>query len=93
MQQVFGDVLIFCPEVKTGGPEALHQLGYQVARHGGSARIVYYAPFSRAVLDGDVLRCHSDGSPMPGYFAQYHPQVATELKLGPDTMIVLPSLW
>ena len=40
MQKVFGDVLIFCPEAKTGGPEAMHQLGCQIARHGGSARMV-----------------------------------------------------
>jgi hypothetical protein len=91
MQKVFDEVLIFCPEVKTGGPEALHQLGYQIARHGGNAQVVYYAPFSRVELDGDILRCHCDGSPMPDYFAQYHPQVATETKLGPNTMIVFPE--
>lgn len=91
MQKVFDEVLIFCPEVKTGGPEALHQLGYQIARHGGNAQVVYYAPFSRVELDGDILRCHSDGLPMPDYFAQYHPQVATETKLGPNTMVVFPE--
>jgi hypothetical protein len=91
MQKVFSEVLIFCPEVKTGGPEALHQLGYQIARHGGAARVLYYAPFSRVELVGDILRCHSEGSPMPDYFAQYHPQVGTDTKLRPDTMIVFPE--
>ncbi len=91
MQKIFDDVLIFCPEVKTGGPEALHQLGCQIARHGGTARMVYYAPFSRVEVDGDMLRCYADASPMPRHFAQYHPRVLTEARLGPDTLIVFPE--
>ena len=47
MRPAFDEVLLLCPEVKTGGPEALHQLGYQIARHGGVARMVYYGPHSR----------------------------------------------
>ena len=91
MQPVFEDVLIFCPEAKTGGPEALHQLGRQIARHGGNAHMVYYSPFSRTDVDGDILRCHAEDSPMPAHFAQYKPRVLKEARLGPDTMIVMPE--
>ena len=91
MRQVFDEVLLLCPEVKTGGPEALHQLGYQIACHGGTARMVYYAPHSRIEVDGDVLRCHSEASPMPAHFAQYRPQVLRETRLGPDTLMVFPE--
>lgn len=91
MQSVYDDVLIFCPEAKTGGPEALHQLGHQINAHGGSAHMVYYAPVSRIEIDGGVLRCHADASPMPRHFAQYHPRVLTETRPGPDTLIVFPE--
>ena len=91
MQKVYDDVLIFCPEIKTGGPEALHQLAYQITCHGGSARMVYYAPFSRIEVDDGVLRCHADASPMPAHFARYHPRVLTEARLGPGTLVVFPE--
>lgn len=91
MRQVFDEVLLLCPEVPTGGPEALHQLGYQIARHGGAARMVYYAPYSRIEVNGDMLRCHAAASPMPAHFAQYQPQVLGETRLGPTTMVVFPE--
>ena len=91
MVPVFEDVLLFCPEVKTGGPEAMHQLAHQIVRHGGNAHMVYYAPFSRAELDGDILRCHAEASPMLDHFAQYRPRVLREARLGPDTMVIMPE--
>jgi hypothetical protein len=91
MQSVYNDVLILCPEAKTGGPEALHQLGHQIALHGGSAQMVYYAPFSRIEIDTGILRCHADASPMPRHYMQYHPRVLKEARLGPDTLIVFPE--
>ncbi len=91
MRPVFDEVLLLCPEVKTGGPEALHQLGYQIARHGGVARMVYYAPHSRIEVDGDLLRCHAEASPMPAHFAQYQPQVLRETRMGPNTLMVFPE--
>ena len=91
MRQNFEEVLLLCPEVKTGGPEALHQAGYQIACHGGAARMVYYAPHSRIELDGDILRCHAEASPMPVHFAQYQPRVLRETRLGPGTLMVFPE--
>jgi len=91
MRPVFDEVLLLCPEVKTGGPEALHQLGYRIAQHGGTARLVYYGPHSGIEVDGDILRCHADASPMPAHFAQYQPQVLRETRLGPDTLMVYPE--
>ena len=84
-------MVLLCLEVKTGGPEALHQLGYRIACHGGAARMVYYAPHSRIEVDGDVLHCHSEASQMPAHFAQYRPQVLRETRLGPDTLMVFPE--
>jgi hypothetical protein len=91
MQQVYDDVLILCPEVKTGGPEALHQLGYRIACHGGTAHMVYYAPYSRIEIKDGIMRCHAEASPMPAHFAQYHPRVLTEATLGPGTLVIFPE--
>ena len=91
MRPVFNEVLLLCPEVKTGGPEALHQLGYRIAQHGGAARMVYYAPHSSIEVDGDILRCHAETSPMPAHFAQYQPLVLRETRLGPGTLMVFPE--
>jgi hypothetical protein len=91
MRPVYDQVLLLCPEVKTGGPEALHQLGHQIALHGGEARMVYYAPYSRLEIDGDVVRCDAAASPMPAHFAQYAPQVLRETRLTADTLVVFPE--
>ncbi len=91
MQQVHDHVLIFCPEVKTGGPEALHQLAYRIACHGGTAHMVYYAPFSRIEVTDGVIRCHADASPMPAHFAQYHPKVLSAIKPTAETLIIFPE--
>jgi hypothetical protein len=91
MHHVFDEVLLFCPEVKTGGPEALHQLAGQIVRHGGQAHMVYYGPVSHIAIDGDVLRCHAEASPMPAHFAQYRAPVLREARLTPATLIVFPE--
>jgi len=91
MRQVYDEVLLLCPEVKTGGPEALHQLGYQIACHGGTARMVYYGPHSRIEVDGDTLRCHAAASPMPEHFAQYQPNVLHETRLTANTLVIYPE--
>jgi hypothetical protein len=92
MRKVFDDVLILCPEYLNGGCEALHQLGFQIARHGGTAHMAYYGPFSRLELDGDIIRCHVAASPIPGYFARYQPLALHEARLGRDTLVVFPEV-
>ena len=92
MHNVFEDVLIFCPEYLNGGCEALHQLGHQIARHGGIAHMAYYGPYSRLELDGDFLRCYPAPSPTSEYFARYEPTALHEARLGPDTLVVMPEM-
>jgi hypothetical protein len=89
MKPVFDEVLIFCPSVKTGGPEALHQLGYQIAAHGGKARMVYYD--FPVIAEGAALRCEGGPYPLVEHFAQYRPQALRETILGPDTLVVFPE--
>ena len=86
---VFKEVLIFSPSVKTGGPEALHQLGYRIARNGGMARMVYYGvPLT---VEGNVFRCGKGPFPLLEHFAQYQPQVLRESVLAADTLLVFPE--
>lgn len=92
MRKVFNNVLIFCPEYQNGGCEALHQLGHQISRNGGTAHMAYYGPYSRLELDGDMLRCHPAPSPVPAYFAKYQPVALQEARLGPDTLVVMPEV-
>jgi hypothetical protein len=92
MRKVYGDVLILCPEYLNGGCEALHQLGFQIAQHGGTAHMAYYGPFSRLELDGDIIRCHLAPSPIPGYFARYQPLALQEARLEADTLVVFPEV-
>jgi hypothetical protein len=89
LKPVFDEVLIFSPSAKTGGPEALHQLGHRIARNGGAARMVYYdVPFS---IEGNVFRGGKGPFPLLEHFAQYEPQVLRESALGPDTLLVFPE--
>lgn len=89
MKPVFDEVLVFSPSIKTGGPEALHQLAHQIACNGGTARMVYYDyPFS---TEGNVLRCGPGPFPLVDYFAQYQPKVARETPLGPNTLAIFPE--
>jgi hypothetical protein len=92
MHPIFEHVLIFCPEYLNGGCEALHQLGFQIARHGGAVHMAYYGPYSGLELDGDVLRCHFVASPVGAYFARYQPRALREITLGPDTLLVFPEV-
>lgn len=90
MKPVFDQVLIFSPSVKTGGPEALHQLGHHIELHGGTARMVYYdRPVSIA---GDVIRCGDGPFPLLEHFAHYRPQVLRETKMGPNSLVVFPEV-
>ena len=90
MKAAFDQVVIFSPSVKTGGPEALHQLGHHIALHGGTARMVYYdIPFT---ITDNVIRCGKGPFPLLEHFARYQPQVLTEAKLGPDMLIVYPEV-
>jgi hypothetical protein len=89
LKPVFKEVLIFSPSVKTGGPEALHQLGYRIARNGGMARMVYYGvPLT---VEGNVFRCGKGPFPLLEHFAQYQPQVLRESVLAAETLLVFPE--
>lgn len=91
MRPLYEEVLLFCPEAATGGPEAIHQLGYMINRLGGSAKLAYYGPISLLEMQGGKLCNRTEKSPMPQVFAQYEPQVLKEAELNDRTLIVFPE--
>lgn len=89
MRPAFENVLIFSPSMRTGGPEALHQLAHEIARHGGEARMVYYdRPYEMA---GDRIQAGDGPFPALDHYARYEPRVLREARLGPDTLLVFPE--
>lgn len=95
MTPVFDDVVIFCPETVTGGPEALHQLSYRIQQNGGSAWLTYLGPQSRTVLVGQTqLWCEiSDKSLLPNCYARYHPKVLGLFTVTEKTLMIYPEGW
>ena len=89
----YSNVLIFCPEVPSGGPEALHQLAYMIRQHGGSAQMVYTGPKSNAYIDGDTLHCTlSPETTIQRHFSAYMPIVAENAKLDDKTLLIYPEV-
>ncbi|MDP9127362.1 MAG: hypothetical protein M3N08_03750 [Pseudomonadota bacterium] len=88
----FQEVLLLCPEIPTGGPEALHQLALSINQQGGQAKLAYCGPHSRVDLNGDILRCNATNSPIAEYFAQYEPRILVETKLNARSLIIYPEV-
>lgn len=88
----YNEVLLFCPDAATGGPEALHQLGHMINTFGGNAKMAYYGPISQLGMNGDRLINHTEKSPMPQVYAQYTPQVLKETILNEGTLIIFPEV-
>jgi hypothetical protein len=95
MTCAYSQVLIFCPENPTGGPEALHQLSYMIRHHGGSSGMVYTWPNSHAIFDKDRLHlfCHlSPKTTIHHHFSAYRPVVATQSRLDNKTILIFPEI-
>lgn len=93
MNPRFDQVLVFCPDATTGGPEALHQLVGSVNRQGGTARVVYTGPQSKfQILDG-VVRCEFDPRSIAFHaYKKYSPVALTETSITPNSLLVFPEI-
>ena len=91
MKPLFDDVLLFCPEVPTGGPEAMHQLSHAINSMGGRAHMVYYDGPSRVEINGNVIRNVNAQSPMPAHFAHYQPKPLQEMALTERVLAIYPE--
>lgn len=90
---LYDQVVILCPEVKTGGPEALHQLGYHISRHGGKACMVYMGERSSYVLSENLVHCRNfSDSPMLDHFRVYLPSTYNKIELTDKSLLIYPEV-
>ena len=88
----FRQILIFCPDAVSGGPEALHQLAHVLNEQGATARMVYYGQYSALHMDGDTILCGvNEESPVHASYADYHAPPLRRGIIDPDTLLVLPE--
>lgn len=90
-------IFLFClANVRTGGPEAIHQLSDALLEQGFDARMVFYKWSEIAALeradpgDGFWYRFGLHGNSVEDY-AAYKIQCANEVPNSPDSIIVLPE--
>lgn len=87
-------IYLLCPaNVRTGGPEALHQLGRVLCDLGHDARMVYAARELAPERSGDTLSFPEIADPMPADYAQYAMPRTTRVEDVPGNIIVFPELW
>lgn len=91
----FEKILILCPLLQTGGPEALHQLAGSLRRQGVDGQIMYYGGPKDALtmIEHGVLRStHSDESHVPEQYRRYAPLVTNRCVLDASVCLVVPEV-
>ncbi|MFX1716204.1 tetratricopeptide repeat protein [Paraburkholderia sp. A1RO-5L] len=93
LQPSYDQFVLFCPNVVTGGPEALHQLAHTINTQGGNASIAYYGGQSGLAYDGRVLRATYAPDPaVQEAYAMYEPLPVQEVTLSPRTLLIFPEV-
>lgn len=93
MKRRFDQVLVFCPDATTGGPEALHQLVDSINRQGGQAKLVYTGPQSEFSIKDSVISCslHPDSIAYKTY-QRYSPEVLSTTKVTENSLLIFPEI-
>lgn len=88
-------IYLLCPAgTRTGGPEALHQLGRVLIDLGHDARMVYCPPEQLAPQAGDGVLAFPDiADPMPADYAVYAVPRDTTIVDRPGNRVVFPEIW
>jgi len=85
-------VVILCPAVVTGGPEAMHQLCDAINKVGGSAILVYYSGSSMIDLSDTMITSRPDLSEaFLDAYRNYHAPHEDMVVLSPDTLVIFPE--
>lgn len=93
MRQRFDQVLVFCPDAVTGGPEALHQFADSINRQGGIARMVYTGPTSRYAIKDRLIECTFDQPSVAlKAYRRYNPQALGTTEITANTLMVFPEI-
>ncbi|CAG9194459.1 putative Protein O-GlcNAc transferase [Paraburkholderia tropica] len=93
LQPCYEQVVVLCPVVTTGGPEALHQLAQVINANGGNAQMAYYGQGSTLAEDGHFLRAaYAPNAEFEAAYARYAPTPLKEAPLNPGTLIIFPEV-
>ena len=90
----YKNIILLCPIVLTGGPEAIHQLAKMLTDIGQSAMIFYYGlKESFEFGNGSLIKKTIDCSQMLGAYAQYAPKPANDvIPLDKETLVIIPEV-
>lgn len=93
LRPCYEQVVVLCPVVTTGGPEALHQLAHVINANGGNAEMAYYGQGSSLIEDGSVLRAaYAPNAEFEAAYARYAPTPLKQAPLTPSTLIIFPEV-
>ena len=87
-------IYIACPaNTRTGGPEAMHQLGRALLDLGHDVHMVYATDDSEFTFGNSVIHAPDIASPMPGEFARYDVPRTDCIIDAPGNAVVVPEVW
>lgn len=87
-------IYLLCPaNVRTGGPEALHQLGRALRDLGHDARMVYASPDVQPLMTPGLLRFAEIADPMPEAYAHYQLPHTFEIHDDAANALIFPEMW
>lgn len=90
----FRRVVIVTTTVATGGPEAIHQLAYSLNCLGVDAKLAYLGEANPVQIAPDRILCATPTHPATmEIYRDYRPQVAPEIPLDPQTLVILPEVF
>jgi hypothetical protein len=94
LQLQYRIVTILCPaKVRTGGPEALHQLGRALIDLGHDARIAYLHSDEVILSTGDTSTVPLIDDPVPPEYARYAVPRTLEISDKPGDAVLFPEIW
>lgn len=79
--------------VRTGGPEALHQLGRALRDLGHDASMVYLTQARSWSRRDDTIELPTIDDPMPGEYAPYAVPHVWRIEDSPRNILVFPEVW
>ena len=88
-------VLLGCPPVASGGPEAIHQLAQIINDLGVRAEIFYGGPTVTIKKDkkGNLTYEPATNNPTLEEYARYSPMMTTSVTLTERTLVILPEMY
>jgi len=92
LMRAYQKVVILCPAVITGGPEAMHQLCDAINKAGGNAVLVYYDGASMLDLSDNMIASQPTlSAAFLGAYSNYDAPHEEVVNLSSDMLVVFPE--